>query len=46
MSLIGKKVSPFKVQAYQTGRFIEVTEADLQGQWSVFLFYPANFTFV
>lgn len=46
MSLIGKEISDFKVQAYQTGEFKEVTKADVLGKWSVFFFYPADFTFV
>ena len=46
MSLINKKVSDFKVQAYQDGSFKEVTLEDVKGHWSVFVFYPADFTFV
>lgn len=46
MSLIGTEVKPFKASAYQTGKFIEVTEENLKGQWSVVCFYPADFTFV
>ena len=46
MSLIGKKVSDFKVQAYVKGEFKEVTQEDILGRWSVFFFYPADFTFV
>lgn len=46
MSLIGKEVLPFKAQAYQNGKFFEVTEADFKGKWSVVCFYPADFTFV
>jgi peroxiredoxin (alkyl hydroperoxide reductase subunit C) len=46
MSLIGKEVSDFKVQAFVNGDFKEVTKADLLGKWSVFVFYPADFTFV
>ena len=46
MSLIGKKIEDFKVQAYVNGGFKEVTQADLKGKWSVFVFYPADFTFV
>ena len=46
MSLINKKVSDFKVQAYQNGEFKKVTSEDLKGHWSVFVFYPADFTFV
>ena len=46
MSLIGKEILPFKAQAFKNGEFIEVTEADLKGKWSVVCFYPADFTFV
>lgn len=46
MSLIGKEVSDFKVQAFVNGEFKEVTKAGLLGKWSVFVFYPADFTFV
>jgi NADH-dependent peroxiredoxin subunit C len=47
MSLIGKQVEAFKLQAYKHGEdFIEVTEADFKGHWSVVCFYPADFTFV
>ncbi|MDQ0151023.1 alkyl hydroperoxide reductase subunit C [Eubacterium multiforme] len=46
MSLINKKVSDFKVQSYQNDEFKEVTQKDLEGKWSVFVFYPADFTFV
>jgi len=46
MSLIGKKVGDFKAQAYVNGDFKEVTQQDLIGKWSAFVFYPADFTFV
>ncbi|PWF33221.1 peroxiredoxin, partial [Yersinia pestis] len=46
MSLINTEVKPFKATAFQNGKFIEVTEADLKGKWSVVFFYPADFTFV
>ncbi|MEM5817514.1 MAG: alkyl hydroperoxide reductase subunit C [Desulfitobacterium hafniense] len=46
MSLIGKEVNEFKVQAFVEGAFKEVTKGDLLGKWSVFVFYPADFTFV
>lgn len=46
MSLINTEVLPFKVQAFHNGGFTEVTEADLKGKWSLFVFYPADFTFV
>ena len=46
MSLINKEVSDFSVQAFQNNEFKTVTKADLQGKWSVFFFYPADFTFI
>jgi len=45
MSIINTQVQPFKVQAFKNGKFIEVTEKDLQGKWSVLIFMPAAFTF-
>lgn len=46
MSLINTEVKPFKATAYVDGEFIDVTDADLKGKWSIFFFYPADFTFV
>ncbi|MET0280225.1 MAG: alkyl hydroperoxide reductase subunit C [Steroidobacteraceae bacterium] len=46
MSLINTAVKPFTAQAYHNGKFITVSDADLKGKWSVFVFYPADFTFV
>ena len=46
MSMINKEVNEFKVQSYQNGEFREVSKADILGKWSVFFFYPADFTFV
>lgn len=46
MSLINTKVKPFKATALSNGKFVEITEATLKGKWSVFVFYPADFTFV
>ncbi|MCR4638359.1 alkyl hydroperoxide reductase subunit C [Ruminococcus sp.] len=46
MSLINKEVSDFSVQAYQNGEFRKVSKSDIIGKWSVFFFYPADFTFV
>ena len=44
--MINKEVNEFKVQSYQNGEFKEVKKADILGKWSVFFFYPADFTFV
>jgi peroxiredoxin (alkyl hydroperoxide reductase subunit C) len=45
-SLINTTVQPFKATAYHNGEFVQVTHEDLKGQWSVVVFYPADFTFV
>ncbi|MDO5104045.1 MAG: redoxin domain-containing protein, partial [Lautropia sp.] len=46
MSLINTEIKPFKAQAYQNGKFFEVTDETLKGKWNVIVFYPADFTFV
>ena len=46
MSLINTQIKPFKAQAYHNGKFVELTDASVKGKWSVFFFYPADFTFV
>ncbi len=46
MSLINKEVSEFAAMAFQNGEFKPVTKADIMGKWSVFFFYPADFSFV
>ena len=48
MSLIGKQIEEFSAQAYnaKTDEFIEVSHEDLKGNWSVVVFYPADFSFV
>ena len=46
MSLINTEIKPFKSTAFHNGKFVDVTEADVKGKWSVFFFYPADFTFV
>ena len=45
MSLINTEIKPFKAKAFKDGKFIEVTDADLKGKWSVVIFMPAAFTF-
>jgi len=46
MSLINKEISSFKVQSFINNEFKEVTKEDILGKWSVFFFYPADFTFI
>ena len=41
-SLINTEVLPFKASAFHDGKFIDVTEADLKGKWSVVFFYPGR----
>ncbi|POF61275.1 peroxiredoxin [Novacetimonas maltaceti] len=46
MARINSPLKPFKADAFHNGKFITVTDADVKGKWSVFFFYPADFTFV
>lgn len=46
MSQIGKEVADFSVQSYQNNAFVQVEKSQILGKWSVFFFYPADFTFV
>lgn len=45
-TLINKKLPEFTAQAYHNEEFKTVTHGDLAGKWSIFFFYPADFTFV
>src|SRR5271170_81523 len=45
-TLINSKIPDFKVQAYHSEAFKQLSQNDLKGKWSVFFFYPADFTFV
>ena len=46
MALIGSEIKPFNATAFKSGAFVDVSDADLKGKWSVVFFYPADFTFV
>ena len=46
MSRINSTLQPFQATAFRDGEFVEVSDNDLRGQWSVVFFYPADFTFV
>ncbi len=46
MSLINSSIKPFKATALHNGKFVEVSDTSIRGKWSVFVFYPADFTFV
>ena len=46
MSLINKEINDFKFKYFQNNEFKDLTKEDIKGKWSVFFFYPADFTFV
>ena len=46
MNLINTKLLDFECDAYQNGEFIKVKTEDILGKWSIFFFYPADFSFV
>ena len=46
MTSVNSEILPFTATAFKNGEFIEVSDADLKGKWSVVFFYPADFTFV
>ena len=46
MSLINTQVPEFKAEAFHDGEFKFISNEDTKGKWAIFLFYPADFTFV
>ena len=44
-SLINTEILPFKATAFHNGKFVEVSDESLKGEWSVIVFMPAAFTF-
>ncbi|MBQ1194080.1 MAG: peroxiredoxin [Lachnospiraceae bacterium] len=46
MSMINKEICDFTVQSFKDGEFKKVTKEDVTGKWSIFFFYPADFTFI
>ena len=46
MSLVNQEIKPFSATAFHNGDFIQISDEDLKGKWSVIFFYPADFTFV
>ena len=46
--LINTSIKPFNATAYHAkdkyGEFIDISEKDIKGHWSAFVFYPADFT--
>lgn len=45
-NMIGKKLEEFVAPVFHDGDFTEITDKDLEGEWSLFFFYPGDFTFV
>lgn len=46
MAIINRPIPQFSTQAFHNGEFVTVSSDDVKGKWSIFLFYPADFTFV
>lgn len=46
MRYIGQKLPEFTLDAYHNDEFVQFSNKDLEGKWSVLFFYPADFTFV
>lgn len=46
MSILNKQLPEFKADAFHNGEFKTVSSEDVKGNWAIFLFYPADFTFV
>lgn len=46
MSQINKTIPDFTAQAFHDGEFVTVSTDSVKGKWSIFMFYPADFTFV
>jgi len=45
-NLINKTLPEFSAQAYHKDDFVQITDKNLAGKWSILFFYPADFTFV
>lgn len=46
MSNINNRIPDFQVEAFHNGEFKTINQDDVLGKWSIFIFYPADFTFV
>lgn len=43
---IGDKLPEIEFEAYHEGKDVKMNTKDFAGKWSIFFFYPADFTFV
>ncbi|MDY7026024.1 MAG: alkyl hydroperoxide reductase subunit C [Pseudomonadota bacterium] len=46
MPIINRSIPEFTAEAFHDGEFKTITSEDVKGKWSIFIFYPADFTFV
>lgn len=46
MSIIGRELPEFELEVYHKPEIKKVSKETVLGKWSVFCFYPADFTFV
>jgi peroxiredoxin (alkyl hydroperoxide reductase subunit C) len=46
MAKINQPIPEFTVEAFHDGEFKTISSEDVKGKWAIFLFYPADFTFV
>ena len=46
MGLLNTQIVPFQADGFHNGKFIKFDTNNLKGKWSIFFFYPADFTFV
>ncbi|MFK7823079.1 MAG: alkyl hydroperoxide reductase subunit C [Oligoflexales bacterium] len=45
-TLINTEIGEFGLESYQNEEFRTVSNKDIKGKWTLFFFYPADFTFV
>lgn len=43
-SIIHLRIPPFSISTYHNGIFKTLTEKDVLGKWSIFFFYPSDFS--
>ncbi|MEZ5203420.1 MAG: alkyl hydroperoxide reductase subunit C [Acidimicrobiales bacterium] len=46
MAQVNTEILPFDATAFRNGEFVDVSDKDVRGNWAIFFFYPADFTFV
>lgn len=45
-TIINSQLPEFSLNAFHNGEFKTISSENLKGKWSIFFFYPADFTFV